>query len=286
MTAAMIISAGDRAAWQLAAITIALRDADDPLTAAAQALVQALGLDADEALSMGASRGQLAAQTAAPLLQTAALVGSGAVSWSDQPDDALIAQGHASAQGARAFAEFVIPNFGDLGSRLAAAGARILDVGTGVGALAVAFAEQFPAAHVVGIDVSDRALGLAAGTVAASGVADRVELRRQDVAELADDAGFDLAWVPAPFLPRAIVRAGIGRVAEALRPGGWLMLGHAKYGVDPVGDALNDFKTVAYGGTPLGDAQAAALVADAGLSSVEHVPTPHGAPAITMARKG
>ena len=62
---------------------------------------------------------------------------------------------------------------GDLASRLAAPGARMLDIGTGVGALAVGFGEAFPQLHVPGIDVLDRALGRARQTLAASGVAAR-----------------------------------------------------------------------------------------------------------------
>ncbi len=45
---------------------------------------------------------------------------------------------------------------GDLGSRLATPGARMLDVGTGVSAMAIAFAQVFPQLHVLGIDVLDR----------------------------------------------------------------------------------------------------------------------------------
>lgn len=283
MTTATIIETADQGAWQLAAFTLALRGEDGALATAAQDLVRALGC-ADLGPE-GAPRDQLAAQTAASLLQTAALVGGGAVSWSDQTDDALVAQGHASAQGARAFAEFVLPKLGDLGRRLGEPGARILDVGTGVGALAIAYARQFPAAHVVGIDVSERALALAATTVRASQAADRIELRRQDVAEFADVDGFDIAWVPAPFIPPSVLTAGVTRVAASLRPGGWLMIGHGKYGTDPATNALNRFKTVAFGGTPLDDPQAARLVAGAGLTSVVHAPTPPGAPAITLARK-
>ena len=46
-------------------------------------------------------------------------------------------------------------------------GARTLDVGTGVAALAVAYAELFPRLTVVGIDVLPRVLALAGQTVAA-----------------------------------------------------------------------------------------------------------------------
>ena len=142
---------------------------------------------------------------------------------------------------------------GDLPGRLAAPSARMLDIGTGVGALAVAFAEAFPQLHVLGIDVLDRALALARHTIAASGGDTRVTVRKQDVAGFSDDDGFDLAWLPAPFIPQPALHAGLPRVAAALRPGGWLMVGHGKFDGTPVQNALTRLKTISYGGTPLAE---------------------------------
>jgi hypothetical protein len=45
------------------------------------------------------------------------------------------------------------------------------------------------------------------------------------------------------------------------------------------------FKTVSYGGTALSNEEAQALVRGAGLEDVRTVPTPHGAPAITVGRR-
>lgn len=58
-------------------------------------------------------------------------------------DEALLAQGRASAQGASTFAQFGLPRLSGLAEMLARPNARILDVGTGVAALAVAYAELF-----------------------------------------------------------------------------------------------------------------------------------------------
>ena len=77
---------------------------------------------------------------------------------------------------------------------------------------------SFPQLHVLGIDVLDRALALARQAIAASDVAARVTVRKQDVADFADDAGFDLAFLPAPFIPQPALRAGLPRVVAALRP--------------------------------------------------------------------
>jgi predicted O-methyltransferase YrrM len=174
---------------------------------------------------------------------------------------------------------------GDLGSRLAAPGARMLDAGTGVGALAIAFARVFPQLHVLGIDVLDRPLELARQNIAASDVAARVTVRKQDVAGLTDGTGFDLAYLPAPFVPPPALQEGLLRVAAALRPGGWAFVARGKFGGTPAEDALTRLKTLVYGGAPLGEAEASDLLRAAGLTSVRPVPTPEGAPGISIGQK-
>jgi hypothetical protein len=200
-------------------------------------------------------------------------------------DEALLAQGRASGQGAAAMVRFGLPMLAGLAEALARPGAMMLDVGTGVAAMAVAYAELFPELTVVGLDVLPRVLALGASAVAASRVADRVVLREQDVATLDEEATYALAWLPAPFLPEAALRAGTPRVARAMAPGGWVMLAHGKFADAPVDNAVTRFKTVAYGGTALDDEQAQRLLRDAGLQDVTTPPTPPGAPAITVGRK-
>ncbi len=280
-----LLHRAEQGAWQLAAVALTRRGGAEPLVAAAQQVLRTLDLTAPGLASFSAPPDALAAQAAAPLLQTAMVVSGGEASWEYQSDEALLAQGRASAQSAAAFVHFVLPHLGDLRSRLEEPGSRILDVGTGVAAMAVAYAEIFSAVHVVGLDVSERALGLAKATASNSPAGSRVELRRQSVADLTDDSAYDLAWLPAPFIPETALRQGIARIAVALRPGGWVMLGHGKYGSDPVDDAVNRFKTVAFGGTPLADAEAETLLTEAGLSNVLHMPTPPGAPAIALAQR-
>jgi predicted O-methyltransferase YrrM len=284
------IQAWDQAAWSLAALALTARD-DGPLelTAAARELLAATGLTGAPGgplpgLGTSAPR-QVAAQAAAPLHQAAALASGRGYHWGAQSDQALLAQGHAGAQAAVPMARVMMPMMGDLAARMAALGSRMLDVGTGVGALAVSFAQAFPQLQVLGIDILDRSLDLARQAIAAAGVADRVTVRKQDVAEFADDAGFDVAWLPAPFIPRAAIDSGLPRVTAALRPGGWLILGHGKLGGTPVEDALTRLKTIAHGGTVLDEAAACQLLRTAGLTSVRPMPTPAGAPAITIGQK-
>jgi Methyltransferase domain len=284
------ISAWDQAAWSLAALAfVAAGDRPPDVTAAAQQLLKHCGITAAPGQPVPGLDGwtprQVASQAAAPLHQASALASGRAISWADQSDAALLAQGQASAYGARAFAELLLPGMGDLADRLAAPGARMLDAGTGVAAMAVAFAQVFPRLQVLGIDVLDRALALARQNVAASDVADRVTVRKQDVAGFTDDTGFDVAYLPAPFISPAAMHAGLPRVVAALRPGGWLFIARGKMGGTPAEDALTRLKTLVYGGTPLDDSEASDLLSGAGLTEVRTAPTPAGAPGVTIGRK-
>ena len=282
--------AWDEAAWSLAALALTARgDCPPELTAAAGELLAATAVTGEPGgplreLGTPAPR-QIASQAVAALHQASTLASGRGYHWGAQSDEALLAQGNASAQAARAFAQFVLPTMGGLAGRLAAPGARMLDVGTGVAAGAVAFAQQFPQLHVLGIDILDRALDLARQAIAASDAAARVSVRKHYFADCADDAGFDVAWLPAPFFALPALRSGMPRVAAALRTGGWLIVGHGKFGGTPVQDALTRLKTIAYGGTPLDEGAACHLLRNAGLTSVWPVPTPPGAPAITIGQK-
>ena len=280
-----LVHSGDQRAWINAALALAL-DGGSPEAhrLAAANLLRSLAIDVDADLG-DLDRGAVAAQAAAPLLQAAALVRGDGHLWEGQSDEALLSQGRASAQGAAAMVRFGLPMLAGLAEALARPGALMLDVGTGVAAMAVAYAELFPELTVVGLDVLPRVLVLGATTVAASRVADRVVLREQDVATLDEQATYALAWLPAPFLPEAALRAGIPRVTRAMAPGGWVMLGHGKFADVPVDNAITRFKTVAYGGTALDDEQAQQLLRDAGLQDVTTAPTPPGAPALTVGRK-
>ena len=79
---------------------------------------------------------------------------------------------------------------------------RILDVGTGSGAIALALADEVPDACVVAVDLSEDALALARENLARADVDGRVELRRGDL--LTGVAGpFDLVVSNPPYVPAA-----------------------------------------------------------------------------------
>lgn len=276
-----VLAAWDAGAWCLAALALSQRHDDEQMAAAAADVLAAAGLTAAVA-SAPFTAEQLTGMATVPLLQTAALVDGRSKRWSDHSDATLRAQGEASGAAATMFSAFLLPQFPELATRLNNSGARMMDVGTGIGALAVGYARAFPHLHVTAIDVLDRALELASVTVQGAGLSDRVTLRRQSVADVDETSTYDLAWIPAPFVPEPAFTDGVGRLAAALRPGGLLMIGHGKYDGPSIDVALTRFKTVAYGGTPLDGAAAVRLLQSHGLEGVQSIPTPPGAPGLTV----
>ena len=102
---------------------------------------------------------------------------------------------------------------------------RLLDVGTGSGAIALAFLQEEPAATAVGTDVSAGALAVAAGNARAAGVADRLELRRGDLLEpLAPDERFDVVAANLPYVALA-ERDGLAREVRDFEPAEALFAG-------------------------------------------------------------
>jgi tRNA G26 N,N-dimethylase Trm1 len=178
-----VLHCGDLASWTLAAVAVALSTTEGASREAAIEVLAATGID--PAFLERVSRPERAAQAAAPLLQAAAIAQTGTLSWADQSDEALRAQGKASALAGPAFAGMV-PTIPGMAELLARPEAAILDVGTGIGAMAVSYAQTLPGVRVVGIDVMPRAIELAKQTVATSTVADRVEVRLQGIQELDD----------------------------------------------------------------------------------------------------
>jgi ubiquinone/menaquinone biosynthesis C-methylase UbiE len=99
---------------------------------------------------------------------------------------------------------------------------RALDVGTGTGAGAQAIKERFPAAEVIGVDVSPAMLEAARRNV------DGVSFQEGDAAKLPfGDGEFDLVAHSnmIPFLDQ---------VARVLRPGGWTFFAFSSGAETPI----------------------------------------------------
>jgi release factor glutamine methyltransferase len=123
---------------------------------------------------------------------------------------------------------------------------KVLDVGTGTGAIALAIADEVPTALVTALDVSHDALALARENLDLTGSNGRVRLVEHDLTSGLGHAEFDLVVSNPPYvdpdeLPGlqpevrdwephiALVASGATEklahaATEALRPGGWLVL--------------------------------------------------------------
>jgi SAM-dependent methyltransferase len=153
-----------------------------------------------------------------------------------------------------------------------------LDVGVGVGWLAIAAAQQWPGARVVGIDVWEPSLDRARKHVAESGLDGRVEVRNQDVSELDDVEAYDCAWLPTFFFQEADLPAAVARVVRAVKPGGAVVLGRFDPPPDPLIAATTALRAVRSGGCHIGAEECAQLLRDVRCSMVRVVPRTWPAP--------
>ncbi|MGA7520973.1 MAG: peptide chain release factor N(5)-glutamine methyltransferase [Acidobacteriaceae bacterium] len=126
--------------------------------------------------------------------------------------------------------------------------ARICDVGTGSGAIAIALAHHFPLAEVTAVDKSEAALQVARENAARHGVLERVRLLSSDLLKALPGERFDMIVSNPPYVatgelldaevrlyePQAALYAGptglevyrrlIPAAKQALVDGGWLLL--------------------------------------------------------------
>lgn len=128
---------------------------------------------------------------------------------------------------------------------------RLLDLGTGSGAIALALAYERPQARLVAVERSAAAAAVARRNAAALGLDDRVEVREGDWFAPVAGEGFDLIASNPPYIeaddphldqgdlrfePRSALAAGsdglddLRRIAAQapahLHPGGWLLVEH------------------------------------------------------------
>lgn len=148
---------------------------------------------------------------------------------------------------------------------------RIGDVGTGSGAIAVALAHALPRAQVTALDISRRALDVAAENARRHGVAERVRFVESDLLEAVRGESFDVVVSNPPYVaenevleaqvrefePRRALYAGptglevyerlIPQAWEALLPAGWLVMELGQGQRDALARLLTDWDDVEFG---------------------------------------
>ena len=134
------------------------------------------------------------------------------------------------------------------------ANVRVVDVGTGSGAIAVVLGHALPHSHVTAVDLSPAALQVARRNAERHGVSGRVRFLHSDLLEAVDSADFDAVVSNPPYVadaevlerqvsdyePHSALYAGptglevyerlIPQARKVLKPEGWLLLelGHGQ----------------------------------------------------------
>jgi len=188
--------------------------------------------------------------------------------WRLEDPVALAAQGETGGS-TSLLIEALLPGLDGLGARMQRPGARILDVGAGVGVVSIELCRLWPRAEAVGLEPHRTARELGRSRVAGAGLNQRIAFRDESVEMLAELDAYDLAFVPQPFLPAGSLLAGLPRIHAALRPGGWLVMLTSELPEDqPMVAAARRFRARIWGGGVLGSEQLEAALWTAGFDGV------------------
>jgi precorrin-6B methylase 2 len=209
-----------------------------------------------------------------------------AAGWSHTEDDLLQSFGEVSAGFPRLFRARILPEMSGLSERLAAPGASFLDIGTGVAALTIAMARDWPGLQITAIEPHPAALALARSNVAAADLDARVVLHPTKGEALEDVAAHDLVWVPSAFIPESAIPEVIARAVRALKPGGWMIYAIVRHGSDAAANALARFRTAFWGGSLLDPEAITGLMTASGLTDARLMDGPaHSTIGMMVARR-
>lgn len=112
---------------------------------------------------------------------------------------------------------------------------KVLDIATGTGDLAIKLAQEFPAAHIVGIDLSENMIRVGKEKINRLAMHNRIEFLAGDCLKLPfEDNTFDLITVAYGVRNFADIPAGYREMQRVLRPGGKLCVIELSVPASPV----------------------------------------------------
>ena len=173
-----------------------------------------------------------------------------------------------------------IPALDDVQDKLRA-GARVADIGCGLGASTILLAQEYPNSRFTGSDYHDQSIEIARKRAADAGVADRISFEVASAAGFSG-AGYDLAATFDCLHDMGDPLAAARHVRQALKPdGSWLVV--EPYAADEVAGNLNPVGRIYYNASTqlcvpnaLSQPGGYALGAQAGEAAIRQVTTEAG----------
>ena len=192
-----------------------------------------------------------------------------ALGWQHTDPEILQSQGRSGRGLTQMLAQQVFPSLDGLEERLRAPTAAFLDVGTGVGIIAIELCRLYPKLHAVGLEPQAAPLAEARRNVAAANLERRIELRAPT------RRGSDGSRGLRPGLPAECVHAPRGVPPwpadglRALRPGGWVSLVAISAPGPELDAALSRLRNVLWGGNVQFPEQVAEMAREAGYVDIK-----------------
>jgi hypothetical protein len=183
--------------------------------------------------------------------------------WQQVGPELMQCQGLISAASTQLLVATTFHRVSGLVEQIQRPGATFLDAGAGTAGAAIALAKAFPQLHIVALEPNLVALRLARRNVAAAGLADRIELRRQRVENLRLREVYDAAHLAQAFFSDKAMLAGKRTVRAALRPGGWLLTTATSVAGTGLREALTRLRNELWGGGARLPAELARCLTDA-----------------------
>ena len=112
-----------------------------------------------------------------------------------------------------------------------------------------------------------------------------MSLRQLDLADLTEQASYDLIWLPAPFLADAALSAGLPRAIDALLPGGWIVVATNPAPEDALLRAVGRWTAALNNGNACDTGRMAASLTASELREVRTFPIVRGGPVLLAARR-